>query len=268
MTAYPNIIHGGNEMIPQPIKRAQYDRLNVEVYETSVDLGKAAALRTESLLTENENETGRLLFSTGASQFDFMAALKERQIDWSKIEGFHLDEYLGMEKTHSASFRLWLETRIEQPFKPKVFHYIEGDAADPEAEMKRYDALLRQSPIDIGFIGIGENGHVAFNDPPVADFNDPHWVKIVELDEACKKQQMGEGWFPTINDVPTHAITLTIPAIMGCSTILSIVPDARKAEAVKNALTGPINESCPASILRRHENATLFLDKDSAAGIL
>lgn len=254
---------------PTPVKKRTYDRLKVEVYETSRQLGEAAAHRAEQIIqAQQAHPTTRLLFSTGASQFDFVAALKNRTIDWSRIEGFHLDEYLGMEVTHSASFRLWLQTRIETPFQPGQFHYIEGDAEDADAEIARYTALLKQRPMDLAFIGIGENGHIAFNDPPVADFNDPHWVKIVELDDACKAQQMGEGWFPTIDDVPTHAITLTVPAIMASTTIVSVVPDARKAEAVFNALTGPIDERCPASILRRHPDATLFLDVHSAERLL
>lgn len=144
-------------------------------------------------------------------------------------------------------------------------HYLNGDAPDAEAEVLRYENLLKEHPIDIACIGIGENGHIAFNDPPVADFNDPKLVKVVELDEACRKQQLGEGWFPTFDDVPTHALTLTIPAIMGCKHISCVVPDGRKAEAVYNTLNVEISTACPATILRTHPDTVLYLDSESAS---
>lgn len=244
-----------------------YERLRVEVYENKNELGKAAAAkaaeRVDAIL--KEKETANLLFSTGASQFEFVAALAEFDLAWDRIEAFHLDEYLGIDADHPASFRLWLRERIDRPYKPRRFHYVEGDAPDGEAECRRYEELLRAKPIDLGFIGIGENGHIAFNDPPVADFNDSKGVKIVELDEACKRQQVGEGWFATLDDVPKYAITLTVPMIMRSKEIISVVPDRRKAQAVKDALTGPLAESCPASILRTHPRATLFLDRESAS---
>lgn len=251
----------------KPWKELSYGRLQVKVYENKVDLGRAAArLAAQSINAMlSDREQISLVFSTGASQFQFVDGLKEQDIDWSRIVAFHLDEYERIDKTHPASFRLWLETRIEAPFQPGVFYYIEGDAPDAEAECQRYAQLLKKHPIDLGFIGIGENGHVAFNDPPVANFADPVKVKIVELDEMCRKQQVGEGWFPSIEDVPRRALTLTVPAIMECKQIISVVPDARKADAVQKALEGPISTACPASILRTHPNATLFLDRDSAS---
>lgn len=251
----------------KPWKELSYEQLKVKVYENKVDLGRAAAsLAAQSIgATLSRRERVNLVFSTGASQFQFVDGLKEQDIDWSKIAAFHLDEYEGIDKAHPASFRLWLRTRIEEPFKPSVFYYIVGDAPDAEAECRRYAQLLEENPIDLGFIGIGENGHVAFNDPPVADFADPVKIKIVELDEACRRQQVGEGWFPSINDVPRRALTLTVPAIMECKQIISVVPDDRKASAVQKALEGPISTDCPASILRTHPNATLFLDRDSAS---
>jgi len=243
------------------------ERIQVRIYSTKQELGKAAAQhaaeRIQAVLSRKE--TANLLFSTGASQFEFVAALREFDIPWDRVDAFHLDEYLGISADHPASFRLWLRTRVETPLRPRMFHYIEGDAADAEAECRRYEKLLGEHPIDVGFIGIGENGHIAFNDPPVADFDDPRAVKIVELDEACRRQQVGEGWFPTISDVPTHAITLTVPQIMKCAEIISVVPDLRKAKAVKDALSGPLSERCPASILRTHPRATLYLDRDSAS---
>ena len=258
---------GGRDLAPNPIAVLTYDKLKVQVYKDNVDLGRAAAAEVAAAIKSvvKDKQLANIVFSSGASQFTFVEGLKEQEIDWQSVQGFHLDEYVGMKADHPASFRLWMKERIVKQFGPKVFHFVEGDAPDAEAECERYAQLLRENPLDIGLIGIGENGHVAFNDPPVADFNDPKLVKVVELDEACRNQQVGEGWFATIDDVPTHAITLTVPAIMACKRIFSVVPDARKAEAVKNALQGPIDTSCPASILRTHPAATLFLDPDSAS---
>lgn len=254
-------------MAPKPLYSRRYGNLTAEVYATKQELGQAAAARAAEGIRQVINEKGQanLVFATGASQFEFVGSLPAHDVDWQRVQVFHLDEYQHMSATHPASFRLWLATRIEQPLKPGRFFYIEGDAPDSEAECARYAALLKENPIDIGFVGIGENGHIAFNDPPVADFNDPHWVKVVELDDACRQQQYGEGWFPTFESVPTHALTLTVPAIMSFRRILSIVPDARKAKAVRDALLGPVSTECPASILRTHPNVTLFLDQDSAS---
>lgn len=255
-------------MTIEPVKEKQYDKLRVKIYNNKNDLGRAAAEAAAQAIQAVQQSRRRvnLLFSTGASQFEFVAALREQpDIDWDKVYAFHLDEYKDMPADHPASFRLWLRTRIEEPCRPAVFHYIEGDAEDIEAECERYARLIKDNPIDIGFIGIGENGHIAFNDPPVADFNDPKLVKVVQLDEACRRQQLREGWFPTLDDVPKEAISLTVPAIMRCKEIISVVPDLRKATAVKNALEGPISTDCPASILRTHPNATVFLDTNSAS---
>ena len=254
-------------MSTKPWKELQHGKLAVKVFESDVELGRAAAMAAAKTVTSllPQKEPVNLLFSTGASQFKFMDGLKEQAIPWDKIAGFHLDEYVGIPKDHPASFWLWLTTRVVNPFQPKVFHFIDGSASDVEAECRRYAKLIQENPIDLGFIGIGENGHVAFNDPPVADFNDPLMVKIIEPDEACRQQQVGEGWFPNVDAVPKQAITLTVPAIMACKEIISVVPDARKANAVRDALEGPITTACPASILRTHPKATLFLDKDSAS---
>ena len=253
--------------MPVPILEKTYQNLKARIYENKQDLGRAAAelaaQRVKEILAAKER--ANLLFSTGASQFEFVAALRDVGIDWSRVVGFHLDEYKGMRDDHPASFRLWLRQRVEGPLKPSAFHYIEGDAPDVEAEVRRYAALIEANPIDLAFVGIGENGHIAFNDPPVADFNDPKLVKVVELDEACRRQQLGEGWFPTLDDVPREAISLTVPAIMRSKRIISVVPDERKAEAVRRALEGPIETACPASILRTHPDVTLFLDKASAS---
>lgn len=251
----------------KPIRGFQVEKLTVKVFDTKEALGKAAAQAAAEHLTtlQKRDEYINLLFSTGASQFALVDGLREQTIEWGQIHGFHLDEYKSMSADHPASFRLWLRERIEQAFKPARFSYIEGDANDAEQECNRYSQLIAANPIDLAFIGIGENGHIAFNDPPVADFNDPKLVKVVLLDEDCRKQQLGEGWFPTLEDVPKEALTLTIPGILRSEVIISVVPDKRKANAVKNALTGPITTACPASILRTHANATLYLDQDSAS---
>ena len=202
-------------MLIRPWQELFYERLQVKIYESEGDLGRAAADLTSQITKAmlSSQETVRVMFSTGASQFSFVDGLKVQNIDWRRIAAFHLDEYEGIDETHPASFRLWLKTRIEETFKPGAFYYIEGDAPDAEAECQRYARLLEENPIDLGFIGIGENGHIAFNDPPVADFSDPVKVKVVELDEMCRRQQVGEGWFPTIDDVPRRALSLTVPLL-------------------------------------------------------
>lgn len=249
-------------------KQLQADDLKVRIYRDDREMGQAAADHVEQILVSRIADQGhaRIILATGASQFSFLKALKARQsINWSRITVFHLDEYAGMSDRHPASFRKYLKDRILDEVKPAEVHFLNGDAADIEAEVTRYENLLRDTEIDLACIGIGENGHIAFNDPPVADFNDPVLVKVVELDEKCRLQQLGEGWFPTLDDVPTHALSLTVPGIMRAERICCVVPDERKAEAVKNTLYGPVSTQCPASILRKHKHCTLFLDKTSAS---
>jgi glucosamine-6-phosphate deaminase len=245
----------------------QKENLKVKIFENANLMGKAAAISVAEKLNAAVAEKGfaNLILATGASQFQFLEHLQQQAIDWKKITVFHLDEYKGMPVTHPASFRKYLKERILDKVQPKQVHYLNGDAPDAEAEVLRYESLLKAHPIDIACIGIGENGHIAFNDPPVADFNDPKLVKVVELDEACRKQQLGEGWFPTLEDVPTHALSLTIPAIMRCKTISCVVPDERKAEAVYNTLNAEISTACPATILRTHPDCVLYLDEGSAS---
>jgi len=241
----------------------------VQMYESNVTLGQAASKFVTRKLVSAIAEKGRanLILATGASQFTFLDAFKKEALDWSKITVFHLDEYKDMSDQHPASFRKYLRERILDEVKPAMIHFLGGDAPDIAAELRRYEKLLQAHPVDVACIGIGENGHIAFNDPPVADFNDPRLVKIVELDAACRRQQLGEGWFATLNDVPTHALSLTIPAIMQCKTISCVVPDARKADAVYKTIHNPISTACPATILRKHADAVLFLDSLSAARI-
>lgn len=247
----------------------QKDKLTVEIYENPEVLGEVAAISVAKKLNEEINEKGfaNLILATGASQFQFLAFLQKQKIDWSKITVFHLDEYLGISENHPASFRKYLRERILENVQTKNVFYLEGDSVDIETVIEDYERLLKNNPVDVACIGIGENGHIAFNDPPVADFNDPKWVKVVELDKACRKQQLGEGWFPNFEAVPTHALSLTIPAIMSCKYISCVVPDERKAEAVFNTLNAEILTECPATILRTHKNAILYLDKTSASKI-
>jgi len=249
------------------MKEISKEQLNVKIFATKDEMGKAAAISVAEKLNAAVAEKGfaNLILATGASQFQFLEHLQQEAIDWKKITVFHLDEYKDMPVTHPASFRKYLKERILYKVQPKQVHYLAGDAPDAEAEVLRYENLLKAHPIDIACIGIGENGHIAFNDPPVADFNDPKLVKVVELDEPCRKQQLGEGWFPTFDDVPTHALSLTIPAIMRCKAISCVVPDERKAEAVFNTLNAEISTGCPATILRTHPDTILYLDEGSAS---
>jgi glucosamine-6-phosphate deaminase len=246
----------------------QAEALNVRIFDSVEDLGDAAAENTAVIVRRVLADKGsaRVIFATGNSQFSFVDALRSKTgIDWSKVTAFHMDEYVGMTATHPASFRKWIRERIEEQLHPATVNYLEGDAPDIDAECRRFEGLLREAPIDLICMGIGENGHIAFNDPPVADFDDPVWVKVVELDRECRLQQVGEGHFPTFDDVPTHALTLTIPALIAPDSIQVVAPETRKAQAVRDALEGPIGTACPASILRRLDNATLFLDRESAS---
>lgn len=227
----------------------------------------AAAQLSEALAARGE---AAAILATGNSQIAFLEALiagqgKEWNLDWSKITLFHMDEYLGLPETHGASFRKYMKERVEGKLKPRVFHYIEGDALEPVKECERYAALLAAQTIDLCCLGIGENGHLAFNDPPVANFQDDRLVKIVKLDEACRLQQVGEGHFPDMDAVPQYAITLTIPALCQVGRMLAIVPEKRKAKAVLESLTGPISTACPGSHLRTQAHCTLYLDADSSS---
>jgi len=251
-----------------PIRSFQQDLLNVEIYEYDLLMGQAASKFVARKLNKAIQQKGEanLILATGASQFRFLEHFREdRSVDWSKITVFHLDEYYGLPDTHPASFRKYLRERILDLVRPKTVYLIEGDAGNIEQEVARYQALLEGYPIDVACIGIGENGHIAFNDPPVADFNDPKLIKIVELDERSRKQQLGEGWFNSLDEVPRQALSLTIPAMMNANTISCFVPDKRKANAVKETIHAPISTQCPASILRKHGDTTLFLDSGSAS---
>jgi glucosamine-6-phosphate deaminase len=251
-----------------PIKTFSAGAMQVQVFSSKRETSEAAAQAAAAIVRDVIASRGRarIVVSTGNSQLDFIDALVlARDLDWTAVEAFHLDEYAGMPITHPASFRLWLKTRLAERVSLHAMHYVNADAPDVEAECIRYGALLAEAPIDVGFIGIGENGHIGFNDPPVADFNDPLPVKMVRLDDGCRRQQVGEGHFESIAAVPERAVSLTCPTIVGMTHLICCVPELRKAKAVRDTIEGPISTTCPASILRNHPHAQLFLDLESAS---
>lgn len=243
------------------------EKLDVSIYPTRSEMGKAAADYSAEIIKKilSEKESLRAVFAAAPSQNEFMENILLRDdIQWNRIHAFHMDEYSGISPDSEQSFANWLKNKI---FSKKPFasiSYIDTYQKDAEEVCAEYEKLLKEAPIDIVFMGIGENGHIAFNDPPVADFNDPKWVKAVELEEKCKVQQVFDGCFPTVADVPNDAITLTIPALFSADYLSVVVPGIRKSEAVKDTLYGAISTKCPASILRTHKNAKMFLDFDAA----
>jgi glucosamine-6-phosphate deaminase len=239
--------------------------MEIVISDSKQILGKKAARKGAELIRKAILERGKanIIVATGASQFEMLKELAKEDIDWSGISAFHLDEYIGISETHPASFRKYLKERFVDIVSPSEFFYINGNA-DPLAECARLSKLIGEHLIDVAFVGIGENSHLAFNDPP-ADFETNEAYIVVTLNEECKYQQMGEGWFATISDVPAKAISMSINQIMKANAIICSVPDSRKAEAVKKTVEGPIGPSIPASIMNRHTNAWLFLDKDSAS---
>ena len=241
--------------------------MQTRVFPDKVSLGEAAAGEAASALRDTLARQGRacVVAATGASQFEFLEELvRAPDVDWRRTVFFHLDEYVGLPATHPASFRRYLKERLADRIHPGAFHFIEGDRPDPEAEARRVGELIRGCEIDLAFVGIGENGHLAFNDPP-ADFATEEPYIVVRLDEACRRQQLGEGWFPSLEDVPRRAISMSIRQIMKARRILCVVPDARKAPAVRDTLTREVSPWRPASALQRHPAATVYLDVDSAA---
>jgi glucosamine-6-phosphate deaminase len=241
--------------------------MDIRIFDTKEELGQAAADRARAAIGEAIARSGeaRVIAATGASQFEFLDALTAAGgIDWGRVEMFHLDEYVGLPDTHPASFRRYLRERIVERVEPRLFHFLAGDAPDPAAECRRVGVLLARAPIDVAFVGIGENGHLAFNDPP-ADFETEEPYLVVELDEACRRQQLGEGWFPGLADVPRRAISMSIRQILKSREILCVVPDARKAKAVRDCLEGDVSPHHPSSILQTHPATTVYLDRDSAA---
>lgn len=242
--------------------------MNVHIYETKEETGRAAAQDGAQLLRDALHSRGEanIVLATGASQFELLETLVAApDLDWSRVTAFHLDEYIGLSVDHPASFRRYLRERFVQrlPMPLRAFHEIDGED-DGRAECDRLNSLIGQRPVDVAFVGIGENGHLAFNDPP-ADFNTETPYIVVRLDEACRRQQLGEGWFPTLEDVPGQAISMSIHQIMKAQAIVCTVPEERKAKAVKAALEGPVTPEVPASILQRHPSVRFYLDRDSAS---
>jgi glucosamine-6-phosphate deaminase len=242
--------------------------MDIEIMPDKAQTGKSAAAAGAALVREAaaQRGTANIIVATGASQFEmFEHLVREPDINWSKVIGFHLDEYVGLQITHPASFRRYLWERFVSrlPLPLRAFHYLDAEG-DPQTECRRVSEIIRRHPIDVAFVGIGENGHLAFNDPP-ADFETEEPYIVVKLDDACRRQQLGEGWFPTFDDVPREAISMSVRQIMKSRAIICTVPDVRKAEAVRNAVEGEIAPRVPASILQRHERCTLFLDKPAAS---
>jgi glucosamine-6-phosphate deaminase len=241
--------------------------MNLQIMPTSLEMARAAAACAAGFLKEAISGQGHASFivATGTSQIEFLAALTSTPgIDWSKTALFHLDEYVGLPENHPASFRRYLKEHVIDRLHPGVVHLIQGDAPDLQAEIQRLNRLMTGSTVDVAFVGIGENGHLAFNDPP-ADFETEEPYLLVELDEACRRQQLGEGWFASLEEVPRRAISMSIRQILKARAIVCTVPDRRKAQAVRDCLTGDISPLHPASALRRHSNVQLFLDQAAAS---
>lgn len=241
--------------------------MDIRIFESKLALAGAAAVEASGLIRAAIAATGhaRLIAATGAAQFEFLEALAEMPgIDWERTEFFHLDEYIGLPASHPASFRRFLTERIIDRVHPGTFHLIDGEAADPHAECARLGALITSAPVDLALVGIGENGHLAFNDPP-ADFTTETPYLVVELDERCRRQQLGEGWFPRLEDVPTRAISMSVRQVLKTTHIIAIVPDTRKAEAVQQCLELEVSVWRPSSALRWHTATTLYLDRASSS---
>ena len=241
--------------------------MKIEVSTTKGECSVAAADRGAEILKQAIAAKGRASFivATGASQFDFLKAMTDKEgIDWRLTTMYHLDEYIGMNADHPASFRRYLKERLVDAVQPGAVHYIQGQAEDPAAECRRINNIISRDNVDVAFVGIGENGHLAFNDPP-ADFDAELPYITVELDDACRRQQFGEGWFASLDEVPNKAISMSIQQIMKSETIICTVPDKRKARAVRQCFEGEISPLHPASILRKHSRAFVYLDDDAAS---
>lgn len=247
------------------------DLLQVSVYETRGEMGAAAARavaeRIRALAAEKPEVN--VVFASAPSQNEFLACLLEDGgLPWGRVNAFHMDEYIGLPPEAPQGFGNFIRQRLWGRVGLKSANYIDGNAGDLQAECERYARLLREFPVDVVCLGIGENGHLAFNDPPVADFNDQALIKTVELDATCRRQQVNDGCFRTLADVPTHALTLTIPALAAGRYLCCVVPGKTKADAVFHTIRDAIGERCPATVLRNHRNARLFADRDSAARLL
>ena len=254
-------------MTPQPIETRTVDRLNVRIFETNELLGQAAANDFATILAQilSKQDRAAIIFACANSQLTFLSALKAMKgIDWNRIVVFHMDEYLGMSDQHPASFVRFIREKLVDTVHPGGFYPLGVNTQDVKSELKRYTELMRKYPPDICVLGIGENGHLAFNDPP-ADFHTKELIHVVDLDLACRTQQVNEGHFSTLNDVPKQALSLTVPALLAAKHALAIVPGKLKANAIQRTLKGPVTPNCPASILRTQPHTVLYLDQESAA---
>lgn len=242
------------------------DHLHVKIYSSRSSMGKYAAADSVSYLKKllSDKEEINVIFAAAPSQNEFLEAISDADLEWGRINAFHMDEYIGLSPDAPQGFGNFLKKAIFDKVPFKTVHYIENGEDSPEKACSRYVSLLKENKIDVVFMGIGENGHIAFNDPHVADFNDEKSVKIVNLDDRCRMQQVHDGCFESLDKVPTHAITLTIPTLMSAKRKFCIVPAETKAQAVYNTINGNIVEECPASVLRSSEGATLYLDNDSS----
>ena len=249
----------------KPIKSEIVDQLKYEVYNQREDMGISAGRKAANVIKEalKEKDEVRIIFACAPSQNEMLhELLQDDGIDWSKVVGFHMDEYIGLPQNSDKWFKIYLENHLLSKKKLKDFHFIDG-TAEPEKMMEQYTELINEKPIDLVCLGVGENGHIAFNDPPVADFKDPYTIKKVALDEFSRQQQVNDGVFPSIEDVPTHALSLTIPALMKGNSMVCTVPGEKKQQAIQSMLNDDITLACPATILRTHGNAHLFLDKEA-----
>lgn len=249
-----------------PLETMSVDRMQVRIFESNEILGRAAANDFTKILSGvlDKQEKAAVIFACANSQLTFLAALKGlKEIDWRRVVVFHMDEYLGMSDQHPASFARFIREKLVSFVHPGAFYPLNGNTPDVMSELQRYADLMRTYPPDLCVLGIGENGHLAFNDPP-ADFSTKDLIHVVDLDLACRTQQVNEGHFLTLDDVPRQALSLTVPALLRAKHLLTIVPERRKAKAVQIALTGPVTPKCPASILRTQPHTVLYLDQDSA----
>lgn len=240
--------------------------MNVAVFKSKNEMAQAAAANAGEIIRRAIADRGQayIIAATGASQFEFLEALVHHDLDWKHTTFFHLDEYVGLQVSHPASFRRYLQKRIADVVNPSAFHFINGEAEDLAEESRRVGDLIAQQVIDVAFVGVGENGHLAFNDPP-ADFETTKPYLVVNLDEACRRQQVGEGWFTTLDEVPRQAISMSIQQILKAREVLCIVPDRRKAQAIRDCLELEVSPLRPASILQKHRRVTVYLDTESAS---
>lgn len=247
------------------------DKLHIRVFDSRKAMGDCAGAEVAACLKKllAEKESINVMFAAAPSQNETLAALiADPDIDWARVNAFHMDEYVGLDAAHPAGFRNFLKRAIFDLKPFKSVNLLNGNAEDAEAEAQRYDRLLRDNPLDVCILGVGENGHIAFNDPPVADFNDPKYVKVVELEERCRIQQVNDGCFASVDQVPTHALSVTIPGLTQARSMFCSVPAATKAEAIEHMVNDAVSTACPATILRQHECTKLYVDADAGKHIL